>query len=359
MTVLVTGAAGFIGSNLVRHLRRRWPDRTVVSFDALTYAGNLENLAELRTDPKHIFVKGDITDRDGVRAVFDTHKPTSVFHLAAESHVDRSIVSPLDFVRTNVEGTVILLQEARTAWDMPWAKGQALRFHHVSTDEVFGALGSSGKFTETTPYAPNSPYSASKASSDHFVRAWHETYGLPIVITNCSNNYGPYQFPEKLIPVVVTRAVAKEGVPVYGKGENIRDWLHVDDHCDALALVHERGVVGDTYCIGGNCEVKNLDLVTMILDSVDVALGRNAGESRALIRFVTDRPGHDFRYAIDTTLIRRELGWRPSMTLEAGLTQTVRWYIDNAAWCARAKSGQSKDFEALWYGDRLATGTKA
>jgi dTDP-glucose 4,6-dehydratase len=350
MTVLVTGAAGFIGSNLVRHLRKRWPDRVIVSFDALTYAGNLENLADLRADSKHVFVKGDITNRDAVRAAFDTYKPTSVFHLAAESHVDRSIVAPLEFVRTNVEGTVILLQEARHAWD----KRTDVRFHHVSTDEVFGTLGADGKFTETTAYAPNSPYSASKAASDHFVRAWHETYGLPIVLTNCSNNYGPFQFPEKLIPVVITRAVAKEPVPVYGKGENIRDWLHVEDHADALALVHERGENGATYCIGGNCELRNLDLVENLLDAVDRALGRPTGESRKLIRFVTDRPGHDFRYAIDTGFIAQKLGWKPRMTIEAGLEQTVRWYLDHAEWVEHARSGKHKEFERAWYGDRLS-----
>lgn len=348
-TVLVTGAAGFIGSNLVAHLRKRWPDRTVVSFDALTYAGNLENLEPVRGDSKHVFVKGDIADRDAVRAVFDAHHPTSVFHLAAESHVDRSIVAPLEFVRTNVMGTAVLLQEAHRAW-----KDQTgTRFQHVSTDEVFGTLGDTGSFNESTPYAPNSPYSASKASSDHFVRAWHETYGLPVIITNCSNNYGPYQLPEKLIPVVITRAVRGEPVPVYGKGENIRDWLHVEDHADALALVHERGEIGNTYCIGGNAEVRNIDLVERILDAVDEARGETVGTSRKLIRFVTDRPGHDFRYAIDTTYIGKTLGWKPRMSLDDGLRATVRWYLDHAEWCERARTGAHKEFEALWYGNRL------
>lgn len=349
MTVLVTGAAGFIGSNLVRHLRGRWPGRRIVSFDALTYAGNLENLRELRADPNHVFIKGDITDREAVRAAFQAHQPTSVFHLAAESHVDRSIVAPLEFVKTNVEGTVVLLQEARSAWEGK----SGVRFHHVSTDEVFGTLGAEGKFSETTAYAPNSPYSASKAASDHFVRAWHETYGLPIVITNCSNNYGPYQFPEKLIPVVITRAVKGEPVPVYGKGENVRDWLHVEDHADALALVHERGENGATYCIGGNCELRNLDLVERLLDAVDVALGRPAQASRGLIRFVTDRPGHDFRYAIDTGLIARTLGWAPRMTIDSGLAQTVRWYLDHAEWVEHARSGAHREFEKAWYAGRV------
>ncbi|MCA9581935.1 MAG: dTDP-glucose 4,6-dehydratase [Myxococcales bacterium] len=347
-SVLVTGAAGFIGSNLVKHLRGRWPDRKIISFDSLTYAGSLENLADLRSDPMHTFVKGDVADRDAVHAAFKEHQPTSVFHLAAESHVDKSIVSPLEFVRTNVEGTVVLLQEARTAW----GDRKDVRFHHVSTDEVFGTLGSEGSFTESTPYAPNSPYSASKASSDHFVRAWHETYGLPIVLTNCSNNYGPFQFPEKLIPVVVTRALAGDPVPVYGKGENIRDWLYVEDHCDALALVHERGIDGGTYCVGGNCEVRNLDLVEKILDALDLETGKSPGTSRSLISFVTDRPGHDFRYAIDTGHIHKELGWSPSVGLEEGLRKTVAWYVAHQDWCDRCRTGEQRKFEKAWYQDR-------
>lgn len=258
MTVLVTGAAGFIGSTLVRHLRQRWPSRRVISFDALTYAGSLRNLEAVANDPLHVFVKGDITDEAQVRATFEEHQPTGVIHLAAESHVDRSIVDQLAFVQTNVVGTVVLLRVAQDAW-----KGRDdVRFHHVSTDEVFGALGDEGAFSEDTSYSPNSPYSASKASSDHFVRAWHETYGLPTVITNCTNNYGPFQFPEKLIPVVITRALAGQPVPIYGTGENVRDWLYVEDHCDALALVYEKGRLGETYCIGGETELKTSILST-------------------------------------------------------------------------------------------------
>jgi dTDP-glucose 4,6-dehydratase len=348
MTVLVTGAAGFIGSNLVLHLRKTWPSRRIVSLDALTYCGNLENLAELRTDPDHVFVKGDITDRDFVRSVFDTHAPTGVFHLAAESHVDRSILDPLQFVATNVQGTVILLQEAHRAWK----SRTDVRFLHISTDEVFGSLGPSGKFSETTAYAPQSPYAASKAASDHFVRAWLNTYKLPVVITNCSNNYGPFQFPEKLIPVVISRALAKEAVPVYGQGLNIRDWLYVEDHCQALRLVFDKGIIGETYCVGGDSEVTNIDLVSTILDILDMKLGHPPQSSRSLIRFVKDRPGHDMRYAIDASKIRNELGWAPSVTLQAGLDRTVQWYLDNRLWSDRARSGAHKEFENTWYSDR-------
>lgn len=354
MTTLVTGAAGFIGSNLVRMLRRRFPDEAVVSLDALTYAGNLDNLAVVWNDPRHTFVKGDITDAELLDGVFADRRIDRVYHLAAESHVDRSIVGPMAFVKTNVEGTAALLAAASRAWD----GRDDVRFLHVSTDEVFGSLGETGAFTETTPYAPRSPYSASKAASDHLARAWHETYGLDVVITNCTNNYGPYQFPEKLIPVVITRALREEPVPVYGQGTNVRDWIHVDDHCDGLIAAFENGRAGETYCIGGECEVRNIDLVTMVLDRVDAAVGREVGSSRALIRFVTDRPGHDFRYAMDISKARRELGWEPGIHIDDGIAATVAWYVQNQEWCDRARSGEGKAFEKRWYGSRLSEAPK-
>jgi dTDP-glucose 4,6-dehydratase len=345
VTVLVTGAAGFIGSHLVKHLRDAWPDRRVISLDALTYAGSRDNLAELDGDPHHTFVEGDVADRDLVAGLFSEHSITGVFHLAAESHVDRSIAEPLAFVQTNVVGTVVLLQEAQCVW----GDRRDVRFLHCSTDEVFGALGETGEFRETTAYDPSSPYSASKAAADHFARAWHRTYGLPVVITNCTNNYGPYQFPEKLIPVVITRALGGEPVPVYGRGENVRDWLHVADHCRALRLVFESGAVGETYCIGGESPARNIDLVTTILDEIDRLRGAAPGTSRALISFVTDRPGHDFRYAMDITKIRRDLAWTPAIPLTDGLRDTVRWFLDNQPWCSRARA-RARDFEAAWYG---------
>lgn len=353
MSILITGAAGFIGSNLVHHLTTRWPDRTFVSFDALTYSGNLANLEPVLDHPNHIFVRGDVADRDAVRAVFEEHDIDGVMHLAAESHVDRSIVDPMAFVRTNVVGTVTLLQEATRAW----GDRTDARFHHVSTDEVFGALGDTGLFNEEWGYDPNSPYAASKASSDHFVRAWHETYGIPVVITNCTNNYGPYQFPEKLIPVVLTRAMKGEPVPVYGRGANVRDWLYVEDHCDALALVFEQGVNGSTYCIGGEAEVSNLELVGALLDEYDVLSGKGRGSSRHLITFVKDRPGHDYRYAMDISKARRELGWQPSVSLAEGLSKTIQWYLDNQGWLDTVRSGDHREFEKLWYAERAGRST--
>lgn len=348
MALLVTGAAGFIGSNLIHHLLERWPERHLVSFDALTYSGSLLSLELALSHPNHSFVKGDICDRDAVRAVFEEHDIDGVMHLAAESHVDRSIVDPMAFVRTNVDGTVTLLQEATNAWK----DRDHVRFHHVSTDEVFGSLGAEGAFDEATSYSPNSPYSASKAASDHFVRAWNETYGLDVVLTNCTNNYGPYQFPEKLIPVVLTRAMEKRDVPVYGAGSNVRDWLFVEDHCDALATVFERGKTGETYCIGGEAEVSNLELVYALLDEFDRSVGNEASDSRGLVTFVEDRPGHDFRYAMDIGKIRDELGWQPSVTIKEGLARTVRWYLDNRSWLEAVSGGEHRQFEQLWYQDR-------
>jgi dTDP-glucose 4,6-dehydratase len=350
MTILVTGGAGFIGSNLVGLLRHRFPDETVVTLDNLTYAGNVQNLRDVWSDPLHTFVKGDITDPHIVEEIFESHDIRGVFHLAAESHVDRSIVGPMAFVKTNVEGTAVLLRAAQHAWE---GREDDVRFIHVSTDEVFGSLGPEGAFTENTPYSPRSPYSASKASSDHLARAWHETYGLPVIVTNCTNNYGPFQFPEKLLPVVITRAVAGEPVPVYGAGDNIRDWLYVTDHCEALIEVYDKGRVGETYCIGGECELRNLSLVERLLDATDEALERESGESRKLIQFVTDRPGHDFRYAMDISKIRSELGWSPKVNIEEGLRATVRWYLDNQEWCQQVQGGESRTFEKEWYGSRL------
>ena len=352
MAILVTGAAGFIGSNLVDLLVRRFPGRRVVSYDALTYAGNVENLRRVWEHPDHVFVRGDVCDAALLTRVFSDHAIDAVFHLAAESHVDRSILGPMAFVKTNIEGTATLLDVARVAW----AGRTDSRFVHVSTDEVFGSLGETGRFSETTPYAPRSPYSASKAASDHLARAWHETYGLPVLVTNCTNNYGPYQFPEKLLPVVITRAVEEREVPVYGSGANVRDWLFVEDHCAALSSVLERGAVGETYCIGGSCEVSNLDLVHAVLDEVDRQLGRISGTSRRLVRSVGDRPGHDFRYAMDTAKIERELGWKPRVALEEGLRQTVAWYLGAELWLKSVYSDEARRFENVWYGARPAGG---
>ena len=328
MKILVTGGAGFIGSAVVRLAVARGHD--VVNLDALTYAANLANLAEVEGSDRYRFEKADIRDRAALDRVFAAHRPDAVLHLAAESHVDRSIDGPGDFIATNVTGTYTLLEAARAYWTCAGRPG-GFRFHHVSTDEVFGTLGETGFFTETTPYAPNSPYSASKAASDHLVRAWGETYGLPVLVTNCSNNYGPYHFPEKLIPVVILNALAGKPIPVYGAGENVRDWLYVEDHADALLCVLERGTVGRTYNIGGWNEARNIDLVRRICGLLDGMSPRGAPHDR-LISFVADRPGHDARYAIDASRIRDELGWTPSVTLEEGLRRTVRWYLDREDW---------------------------
>lgn len=328
MKILVTGGAGFIGSAVVRHAVAQGHE--VINVDALTYAACLDNVASVSGSNLYTFEQADIRDRAALDRIFEAHDPDAVMHLAAESHVDRSIDGPKDFIETNVTGTFNMLEAARAHW-VRKGKPESFRFHHISTDEVFGTLGETGKFTEETPYAPNSPYSASKAGSDHLVRAWHETYGLPVVMTNCSNNYGPFHFPEKLIPVVILKALAGEPIPVYGKGENVRDWLFVEDHADALLLVVQKGEVGRSYNIGGENEAKNIDLVRTICRILDEKHPAGAPHER-LITFVTDRPGHDLRYAIDPSRIREELGWRPSVTLEQGLEQTVQWYLDNQPW---------------------------
>jgi len=328
MKLLVTGGAGFIGSAVVRLAVAR--GHHVVNLDALTYAACLDNVASVADSPNYVFERADIRDRAALDHIFATHVPDAVMHLAAESHVDRSIDGPSDFIETNITGTFHMLEAARAHW-MSRNKPEGFRFHHISTDEVFGTLGETGQFTEDTPYAPNSPYSASKAASDHLVRAWAETYGLPVVLSNCSNNYGPYHFPEKLVPVVILNALAGKPIPIYGKGENVRDWLYVEDHADALLTVLQNGENGRSYNIGGENEVRNIDLVRMICDHLD-KMRPTATPYADLITYVTDRPGHDARYAIDPERISTELGWRPSVTLEQGLEKTVRWYLDNESW---------------------------
>lgn len=338
MKIVVTGGAGFIGSSVVRQYISETSDH-VVTLDKLTYAGNLESLGEALHHPRHAFEQVDICDAVGVRRVFDTHAPDAVMHLAAESHVDRSIDAPADFVQTNVVGTSVLLQEALRYWRGLDPAGRArFRFHHVSTDEVFGALGAEGFFTEDTPYDPSSPYSATKAASDHLVRAWHRTFGLPVVLTNCSNNYGPCQFPEKLIPLMILKCLHGEPLPVYGKGENVRDWLYVDDHARALRLALTRGKVGRSYNIGGRAERRNIDVVEQICDLVD-ELSPSGRRSRDLITYVADRPGHDLRYAIDSSRVAAELGWEPEESFASGLRKTVAWMLENRGWWERIQSG--------------------
>jgi dTDP-glucose 4,6-dehydratase len=334
MKLLITGGAGFIGSNLIYHVIDRPEVEKLVNLDCLTYAGHLENLEKVSQHPKYIFEKVDLRDKAAVLSVVEKHAITHVMHLAAESHVDRSITGPGDFITTNIIGTFNLLEACRACWlsTLNPQPSAGFRFHHVSTDEVYGSLGATGFFTETTPYAPNSPYSSSKASSDMLVRAYHHTYGLPTVITNCSNNYGPYQFPEKLIPVVIQSILARKPVPVYGDGMNVRDWLYVRDHDEALWLVLTRGKPGETYNIGGHNEWANLHIVQLICDTIDEFVPKLGGNSRKLITFVKDRLGHDRRYAIDASKIQRELGWTPAHKFEDGLRETVRWYLDNQAW---------------------------
>lgn len=329
MKILITGGAGFIGSAVVRLAIAR--GHHVVNVDALTYAACLDNVASVAEHPNYVFEQVDIRDCAALDGVFAKHTPDAVMHLAAESHVDRSIDGPADFIETNINGTFNLLEAARSYWESQ-GYPDTFRFHHISTDEVFGSLGPTGKFTEDTPYDPRSPYSASKASSDHLVRAWHETYGLPVVMTNCSNNYGPYHFPEKLIPVVILNALAGKPLPIYGDGGNIRDWLYVEDHADALLLVLEKGTLGRSYNIGGENERTNLELVKTLCNILDRLQPRYNGSYADLITFVTDRPGHDARYAIDPSRIRDELGWRPSVSVEEGLEKTVKWYLENENW---------------------------
>ena len=354
--ILVTGGAGFIGGNFVLDWLAT-SDEPVINLDALTYAGNLETLTSLAGDDRHVFRQGDICDRALVDELLNTYRPRAIVHFAAESHVDRSIHGPGEFVRTNVEGTFTLLEAARAYWGtLEGDEKAAFRFHHVSTDEVYGSLGpDDAPFTETHPYEPNSPYSASKAASDHLVRAWYHTYGMPVVTTNCSNNYGPYHFPEKLIPLMIVNALAGKPLPVYGDGKNVRDWLYVKDHCAAIRVVLQKGRLGETYNIGGWNEKPNIDIVHIVCALLDELRPDAAGSYSRLITYVKDRPGHDRRYAIDARKIERELGWRPAETFETGIRKTVEWYLANPEWVANVQSGSYRDWVAANYGDRDAS----
>lgn len=344
--ILITGGAGFIGSHVVRRFVTKYPEYHIFNLDALTYAGNLENISDIEQCPSYTFIKGDITDASFVEALFQEHRFEGVLHLAAESHVDRSISDPMAFVRTNIFGTVNLLNAAREIWKDDFG---GKRFYHISTDEVYGSLGAEGLFTETTPYAPNSPYSASKAGSDHFVRAYGETYGLPYVLTNCSNNYGPNHFPEKLIPLFINNIIQNKPLPVYGDGKYTRDWLFVEDHAVAIDLVFHKGENHQTYNVGGFNEWQNIDLVRLLCRLMDSRLGRPEGTSAELITYVTDRPGHDLRYAIDASKINRELGWTPSVTFEQGLERTIDWYLANEEWLQHVTSGAYKQYYQKQY----------
>lgn len=350
MKILVTGGAGFIGSNFLNLLVPRYPEHYFINFDKLTYAANLQNLKEVDRLPNYHFVQGDIVNYDEVGQLFERKEPDLVVNFAAESHVDRSILGPGEFIRTNIAGTFNLLEACRKYWDGKQGK----LFHHVSTDEVYGSLGERGLFTENTRYDPSSPYSASKASSDHLVKAYFRTYGLPVKITNCSNNYGPYQFPEKLIPLMILNALEGKPLPIYGSGENIRDWLFVEDHCEAIWTVIQKGRIGETYNIGGSNEWKNIDIVNMICDLLADELGQNPQQFKKLITFVQDRPGHDMRYAIDAAKINRELGWQPKETFETGLLKTIKWYLANESWVNSVKTGEYKKWLEKNYGTKAA-----
>ncbi|AKF07173.1 dTDP-glucose 4,6-dehydratase [Sandaracinus amylolyticus] len=354
MNVLVTGGAGFIGSNFLNLMVPRYPQHRFVCVDKLTYAANLQSLEGVSSASNYALERVDIADWDAVDRLFAKETPDLVVHFAAESHVDRSILGPRDFVKTNIEGTFNLLEACRKAWGSTkdGAKKSDVLFHHVSTDEVYGSLGDEGLFTEETRYDPSSPYSASKASSDHLVRAYSRTYGMPVKITNCSNNYGPRQFPEKLIPLMIQHMLERKPLPIYGKGLNVRDWLYVDDHCEAIWAVIERGVVGETYNVGGNSEKKNIEVVDTLCAIVAEETGTKADELLGLKTYVTDRPGHDLRYAIDATKIRRECGWTPKETFETGMRKTVRWYLDNRAWVEAVKSGEYRKWMDANYGGR-------
>ena len=344
--VLITGGAGFIGSHVVRKFVIKYPKYNIINLDALTYSGNLQNLKDLESKPNYKFLKGDITDENYINKLFKIYQFDGVIHLAAESHVDRSIIDPIGFAKTNILGTIILLNAFKSVWDNNW---DGKRFYHISTDEVYGSLGTKGLFTESTPYDPNSPYSASKASSDHFVRAYGETFGMPYVISNCSNNYGPNQFPEKLIPLFINNIINNKSLPVYGDGNYIRDWLFVNDHALAIDLVFDKGLNHETYNIGGFNEWKNIDLIKLLCRLMDEKLENKIGTSEKLITFIKDRPGHDFRYALDASKIKKSLGWSPSITFEEGLSRTIDWYLNNKEWLENVTSGEYKNYYKLNY----------